>query len=333
MTLSGKQILITGATGYIGGQLARRLAGPEVSLRALVRNPDKAQALAALGIEICQGDVTQPRTVEAAMAGCQIVFHAAAWVSERGPRREVWAVNVGGTRHMINAALAHGVDRFVQVSSCAVYGSLQRHNIDERTPVRWRGSLYGRSKAAAERVVMRAYRRYGLPIVVARASQVYGPGSYQFTVRPVELIKSGKMVLVDGGRHLCKPVYIDNLIDGLLLCATVDEAIGEAINLTDGTAIPWRYFFGAYGRMLNIASFPSVPYPLAWLAGGLHEIKGVVRRQPSSLNRRVVKALRSSNSFSNRKAAEILGWLPRVDFSEGMRRTEAWLQDEGYFQP
>ena len=219
------------------------------------------------------GDLTDPASLQAAVEGCQLVFHAAAWVSEGGNKADVWAVNVTGTRNMVEAALTAGVERFVHLSSCSVYGSLQQHNIDETSPTRMRGNLYGDSKVAAEEVLFEAYRNQGLPAVSARASQVYGPRSPQFTIRPVEVIKAGKMVLIDGGRHLCKPIYIDNLVDGLILCAKVEAAVGEAINLTDGEPVPWRDFFGAYGRMLNIDSFPSAPYRVAWLIGLYNEVK------------------------------------------------------------
>jgi nucleoside-diphosphate-sugar epimerase len=299
-------------------------------VRALARHPAKGERLAKLGIEVIRGDITDPASLKTVLAGCQLVFHAAAWVSEGGGKDEVWAVNVRGTQNVVETALAAGVERFVHLSSCAVYGSLQQYDIAETTPTRMRGNLYGDSKVAAEEVVFQAYRQKNLPLVVARISQVYGPGSKQFTIRPIEVIKAGKMVLIDGGRHLCKPIYIDNLIDGLILCAKVEAALGEAINLTDGPPVPWRDFFGAYGRMLGINTFPSVPFALAWLIGYYNEIKASLRGEKARLNRSAVKALRSRNSFSNQKARRLLGWEPKIDLAQGMQLIEAWLRAEGY---
>lgn len=331
MELQEKKALITGATGFIGGRLAERLAVEEgVQVRALARQPAKAERLADMGIEVVRGDITDPDSLKTALAGCQLVFHAAAWVSEGGSKDEVWAVNVTGTQNVVEAALAAGVERFVHVSSCAVYGSLQQYDIDETTPTRMRGNLYGDSKVAAETVVFEAYREQKLPVVVARVSQVYGPGSKQFTIRPVEVIKAGKMVLIDGGRHLCKPIYIDNLVDGLILCAKAEAALGEAINLTDGPPVPWREFFGAYGRMFGIKTFPSAPFALAWLIGYYNEIKASLRGEKARLNRSAVQTLRSRNSFSNQKARRLLGWEPKIDLAQGMQLTEDWLRTEGY---
>ncbi len=265
------------------------------------------------------------------MAGCQLIFHAAAWVGESGAKDDVWAVNVTGTQNLVDAALAvGGMERFVHLSSCAVYGSLQQHNIDEQTPVRMCGNLYSDSKVAAEEIVFRAYQEQGLPVVSARASQVYGPGSKHFTIRPIEIIKSGRMILIDGGRHLCKPIYIDNLVDGLILSAKSSAAIGEAINLTDGSPVSWSEFFGAYGRMLNIDSFPSVLFALAWLIGYFNEVEAALKSKTASFDRSTIKTFRSSNSFSNQKAQTLLGWQPKIDLNEGMQLTEVWLQAEGY---
>ena len=326
-----KPIFITGASGFIGGRLAKRLLTLEaLPVRALVRNPGKAAWLEQLGAEIIPGDITDAQLLQQVVRGCQAVVHAAAWVSESGAQAEVWKVNVEGTQNVVNAALAAGVQRFIHISSCSVYGSRQQFDIDETTPTRLTGKFYGDSKIAAEEVVFRAAHESGLPAVVARVSQVYGPGSQQFTIRPVEVIKSGKMVLIDGGKHLCKPIYIDNLVDGLVLCAEVDAAIGEAINLTDGITVPWKEFFGAYGKMLGKQSFPSLPYPAAWLAALVFEIQAGIKGKKASMTRGAVQSLRSSNSFSNQKARTLLGWQPRVDLAEGMRRTEAWLRQEGY---
>ncbi|CAN5613436.1 NAD-dependent epimerase/dehydratase family protein [soil metagenome] len=330
MNLTGKRALITGATGYIGHRLAERLVQEEgIQVRALVRTPPKAQRLAALGCEIVLGDITDRASLQRAATDCQLVYHAAAWVSERGDKDQVWAVNVGGTQNVVDAALAAQVQRLVHVSSCAVYGSRQVFNIDETTPTRLTGNIYADSKVAAEEVVLRAYQQHHLPIVLARASQVYGLGSPQFTLRPVEMIRKGKLLLIDGGRHLCKPIYIDNLIDGLILCAKAEAAVGEAFNFTDGDPVPWRDFFGAYATMLD-KKLASVPYRVAWLAALGMELQAKLTGKQASLNRRAIKSLRSNNSFSNHKARAGLGWQPRVDLQTGMRRTEEWLRAAGY---
>lgn len=332
LDLATEPICITGVTGYIGGRLAERLVAERgATVRGLVRDPAKAGRVAAIGVEPVPGDITDPASLRAALAGCTVVYHCAAWVGEQGSRAQMWAINVEGTRQVVEAALAAGVRRFVQVSSCAVYGSPQNcFDIDETYPMRRGAGLYADSKIDAEEVVWSAYRERSLPAVLARPSQVYGLGSPQFTLRPLAAIQAGKLPLIDGGRHFCKPVYIDNLVDGLIACAEVDAAVGEAINLTDGAPVPWRDFFGAYARMAGVERLPSIPYPAAWLAGLAFEGLAALRGKSPSISRATMRTLRSRNSFSNRKAQALLGWRPAVDLAEGMRRTEVWLRAHGY---
>jgi len=326
-------ILITGATGLIGGRLAQHLttqATPDTEIRALVRSPHKAQHLAELGVKLILGDLTDSSSIQQAISGCNMVYHAAAWVGEDGDLSQVWAANVTGTQYLVEAAIVENVKRFVHLSSCAVYGSLQEFDIDETMPMYRTGNLYADTKIAAEEFVMQAYEKRNLPVTIARPSQVYGPNSNQFTVRPIRAIKSGKMMLIDGGHHLCKPIYIDNLIDGLLLCGSHKSAVGEVFNFSDGAPVSWRDFFGAYGQMLGKERLPSAPYPVGWSVALFYEIQALFRGKKANLNRRVLDALRSSNSFSSQKAQQLLGWQPKVDLAEGMRRTETWLREAGY---
>ena len=137
MELRDKRVFITGVTGFIGGRLAGRLVAEEgVQVRGLARTPAKGQWLADRGVEIVPGDITNPASLAEAMADCQLIFHTAAWVNEKGTQADVWTVNVDGTRNVVEAALAAGAERFIHLSSCSVYGSLQQYNIDENTPAR-----------------------------------------------------------------------------------------------------------------------------------------------------------------------------------------------------
>lgn len=322
--------LITGATGFIGGALAAELAASGQRVRALVRTPSQAEQLRNSGVEVFEGDLTLPETLAPVLTGCSAVVHAAAAVSERMPRAELWHANVDGTRHLAQAALQAGVNRFVHVSSCAVYGSLQFLGIDEQTPMRMGASDYHDSKVISEEVLWAMADGAGLPLVVARPSQVYGPGSVNFTLRPIRALKAGRLFLIDGGRHYCKPVFIDDVSRGLRRCLEQPAAVGQAFNLTNDSPLPWRLFFGHYARMAGIDRLPSLPYPIAWLAALGLELGGLINRRPTSLTRRLVASMRSTNSFSNQKARHLLGWRPAFSLEAGMRATEAWLRREGY---
>jgi nucleoside-diphosphate-sugar epimerase len=329
--LIGRRVLLTGATGFIGGSLARRLLAGGVALRTLVRDrDDRALDLEQAGAELVLGDLAMGMDSELA-AGIDIVVHAAAWVGTEGDAERVRAINVEGTRRILSVAKAAGVERIVHVSSCAVYGSPQRDGIDESAALRRRGVVYHDSKVEADELALDAAAA-GAPIVIARPSQVYGPGSREFTVRPVTAIRAGRALLIDGGRHRCKLVYIDDAVDGLIACMAVQGIEGEAFNLT-APPVSWRELFEGYGNMLGSPRIRSVPRSVAWMLAWVAELAGRARGGKPPITREIVAALTSDSSFSAAKAAERLGWQARVDLDEGLRRTEPWLRAQGLLEP
>lgn len=323
MNIQGKKVLVTGITGFIGGALAARLNALGASVRGISRDAGKA---ARSPYEVTIGDISDLNSIRPAFEAAEIVIHSAALVSERADPALLRSVNVAGVENVIKAGREAGVERLVHVSSCAVYGSPQVFGVDEMTPLKESGSPYHVSKVQAERTIFESGGLDGMQVVIARPSQVYGPGSEQFTLRPMRAILSGRMFLIDGGRYMCKPVFIENLVDGLLLCATHADAPTQAFNLTDGYVLPWRVFFGAYAHMVGVKKLPSLPYPAAWLAALAFEAVAKVKAQEPNVNRRAIQSLRSMNSFSNRKARRVLDWEPSVGFEEGMKRTESWLR-------
>jgi len=328
--LVGRRVLLTGATGFIGGSLARRLLASGVELRALVRDIERARWLEQAGAELRLGDLAAHLDPTLA-AGVDVVVHAAAWVGTEGDPERVRMVNVEGTRRVLSLARAAGVTRVVHVSSCAVYGSPQRDGVDESAALRRRGVVYHDTKVEADELAHEAATA-GDPIVIARPSQVYGPGSREFTVRPTTAIRYGRALLVDGGRHRCKLVYIDDVVDGLIACMVVTGIDGEAFNLS-APPVTWRALFEGYADMLGSPRIRSVPRQVAWTLAWVAELVGRVRGRQPLLTREIVAALSSDSSFSAAKAAERLGWRARVDLAEGLRRTEPWLRAQGLLEP
>ncbi len=331
LELRGKKALVTGATGCIGGRLAERLASKEgVLVRGLVRNPAKADRLRSAGVDVVVGDLTRPDSLRAAVEGCQIVFHCAARVSDWGTPKEFYEENVQGTRHMLDAGLAAGVGRFVHLSTIGVYGFDAGPGTDESAPRRVSGDLYCDTKLEAEQLAFRYHRERGLPVVVIQPGMVYGPHAWFYSIRPVEMIRAGMRVLVSGGRGHCILVYIDNLVDGILLASKHQGAVGEAFIICDQHST-FKDLFETYARMMGGRSFLSVPKPLAWLGalmleGGAH----LTGRRPA-FTRTTIRTLTIFRAtLSTTKAREQLGYTPRVSLEEAMRSTEAWLRKEGY---
>jgi nucleoside-diphosphate-sugar epimerase len=332
MEMRGKTALVTGATGFIGGRLSERLLSEEgVKVRALVRDLTKANALSWKGVELVQGDITDSASVRRAMAGGQLVFHCAAIMHDgTATREEFRRVNVGGTRNVLEAATDTGVERLIYVSSIAVYGISPKEATSEEDPYQPCGLSYCDTKIEAEELAFRSHRENGLPLVVIRPANVYGPRSSFWTVGLVMMIKSGALTLIDGGRGMSNHVYVDNLVDAMILAAKNDAAVGEAFIISDGARTPWTDFLAGYARMVGRDPLPSMSKSRAWLVGLMNELASHVTRKSPGLTRAIVGFWTQTGTFDISKARNVLGYEPRITLDEGMKLTEEWLREAGH---
>ncbi|HEX4841672.1 MAG TPA: NAD-dependent epimerase/dehydratase family protein [bacterium] len=321
--------LVTGATGFIGSHLSHRLLATGVPVRALVRRQDQAAALAAAGAEVVIGDLSNSETLRGACRGCSVVFHCGAWLGRPYTREIARAVNVAGTSALARDALAEGVTRFVHLSSIAVYGPVRSGLVTESSPL-WRGvELYGDSKIRGEEAVGEIASQ-GLPAVIVRPGMVYGPRSRGWTIRFTRWIQQGRPAMVAGGRALCRPIFVDNLIDALLLCAQ-EQVVGHAFTLVDQD-MPWRDYLGYYARMVG-RRVRSIPYPAAWMLALGDELRAILMRRPPRVRRTTLGYVVSRARFSTDKARTLLGWSPQQSIDEAMETTGRWLRANGHLTP
>jgi nucleoside-diphosphate-sugar epimerase len=327
--------LVTGATGFIGGHVARRLAREGVAVRALVRAGRNTSALEQLGIEPVIGDLTDRVSLTAAATGCSQVVHCAALVSDWATVREIEHVNVVGTANVIGAAGTAGIERFVHISSTDVYGHPGTAGVDELHTPGGFANWYAETKLAGEREVRRAQRAHGLRTVILRPATVYGPGSVDVVGDIARAIRGRHMLLIDSGRAVAGLCYVENLVDAVLLALRQDAAAGETFNVTDCLPVTWRQFTDDLAAGLGAPPVRlSLPYPVAnALASALeHGYRGVRRMTelstPPLLSRQAVQVLGRNQDFSNRKLTERLGWRPGVGYDAGLAATLAWLRDE-----
>ncbi len=331
MEIRGVTALVTGASGFIGSRLVERLATEEgVRVRAMVRDPLKADRLRKLPVEIIQGDITDRQSLDRATAGCDLVFHCAAIVRETGDRSQFLRVNVEGTRNILQAAVQADVKRFVHFSSVSVYGLNPPEGTNEETAMCPCGNLYCDTKIEAEKAVWECHRKSGLPVVVIRPANVYGPGAGSWTLRPLELIQAGRMILINGGKGLCNYVYIDNLLDAVLTATRRDESVGQIYLLTDGNPVMWKVFFGYYAVFAGRLELRSVPSWLAKTIALIMEILARLSGKQPQITREAIRFLTRRIRFSTEKADRELNFQPRVSLEEGMQLTKQWLKEAGY---
>jgi len=246
------KVLITGATGFVGCRLAERLVlGGQAYVKALVHNlssPGLAR-LARLPVEIVLGDVLDLGSLVKAANGCDIIVHCA--YGNRGSARERKKVTIEGTENVLRAALQVSARKVVYFSSSVVHGRKPKMEVvDESAPFRKGSDVYSVSKIKAERLIWRYHQKYGLPVVIFRPTNVFGPYGRMWTIRIVREIQSGA-VLVNGGQGVANLVYIDNLLDAVLLAMSTDRADGEAFILTDDEYVTWWDFYSEYADMMS----------------------------------------------------------------------------------
>ncbi len=324
--------LVTGASGFIGGHLTQRLVDEGYQVRCLVRPTSDTSMLEGLDVEIAVGDLTRASTLARAAEGCRYVLHCGALVSDWATAQEVTRVNVEGTRNLLEASVAASVSRFVHISSTDVYGYPGGKGIDETYPAARFRNWYAHTKLVAEREVHRAQDEHELETVILRPSTVYGPRSVEVVGEIARAIRSGNMFLVGGGRAIAGLCFIENLADAAVLALRHEAAPGHAFNATDGLDVTWREFTDGLADGLGCARVRwSMPYWLAERIGfsleqGYRALRRATHLQTRPLlSRQAVHVMGIDQSFSNRKARELLGWEPRVGYAAGLEATLAWL--------
>jgi len=262
--------------------------------------------------------------------GCDLVIHTAAIVTNNVAREEAWRVNVLGTRRVLEAAKRGGAKRFVHISSLAAMRFIVTDQADETAAVMPTGNPYVDTKIASEHIVLAAHAAGEITCTVIRPADIYGPGSRPWTIVPVQMIQKGLFFLPAHGQGLFRAIYIDDLVDGVVLAAEKDAGSGQIFILGGEEAVACEVFFGSYTRMLGKGDRPrTFSTGVATALAEVGRIVFILLGKPTELGRGAVEMLSKQTIVSNAKAHQLLGWEPRVDLEEGMRRTEAWLRSQG----
>ncbi|MBI9076459.1 MAG: NAD-dependent epimerase/dehydratase family protein [Desulfatibacillum sp.] len=324
-----KKVLITGASGFIGGALvqANLARGHHVRAFHLPNDPEK-NVLEKLDVEAFAGDITDLESVMEAAQGMDIIFHCAAVVTDWAPQSLFEKVILKGTENVCKAAVAAGVSRLVDLSTNDVFGTDESVVMIESMPLSPWNEPYADYKIQAEEIVWKYHREHGLPATMVYPCWVYGEGDKTFVPHLADAILKKEMIFWRKDA-LVWPTYIENLTDLLMLISEDVRAVGNGYLVHDGESTTLQEFCAGIALALG-APPPTrhIPYAVAYGVAVVMEWVWKALKKPNRplLTTYTVKNLGSRFRFSIEKANQELGWKPKISYNKGFKKTMVWLK-------
>ena len=344
------QILVTGASGFIGGSLIETmyLTGQK-EFKAGIHTWGSAARLGRFPVEIIKMDLMELADIEKALEGVGAIVHCA-----KGPED----VTVEGTRNLLQIALKKGIKRFIHMSTTEVYGNVEGV-IDENSPFQYTGNAYNRTKIDAEKACWEFYEK-GLPITVIRPSIVYGPFSKNWTVHFANMLIAGEWGIYEKiGEGHCNLVYIDDLTRAILISLGNKKSIGEAFNLVGPEVVTWNKYFETFNECLGLVPLKTIKTakakirttamqpvrvlgsfvrdhfmgPVKKMAEMSEIADRLLRKTENKLKKTPVsdelKLFNKKAEYSTTKIKNTLGYQPSLELKEGLNLTVKWLKHQG----
>lgn len=323
-------MLVTGATGFTGGQLVRHLTKAGHDVRAFVRPSADTRWLGEIHATPCVGDLTDADTLRRAIDGVEVVYNIAALYREAGrPVAEYRAVNAVAVGHIVEFAKAAGARRVVHCSTVGVHGDVEHPPANEDAPLR-PGDVYQDTKLEGERIGRETAERVGMDLVIARPSGIYGPNDRRL-FKVFGAVAQRRFVMLGAGTNFYHVTYIDDLCEGFMLCGSVPAAAGRTYILAGAEVTTLRQLVDITAEVAKVPR-PSSRLPVwpVWVAGALCEAVCVPFGVSPPLYRRRVDFFRKSRAFDISRAQRELGFRPRVGVREGIGRTLEWYREQGW---
>ena len=324
-----KKVLVTGATGFTGGHLSEELVQRGYDVRALSLPNQEMDKLKKLGIEIIIGDLTKKDTLPSAVCDVDTVYHIAAVYREQNvPHKLFFDVNVGGTKNLLNVSRDAGVRRFVHCSSVGVQGEIKDPPADENAPYN-PGDYYQQSKMEGEQLALEFFKNNNIEGVIFRPVGIYGPGDNRF-LKIFKLVNSGKFRIVGKGKALYHLTFVEDLVQGIILCGEKSEAVGQIYTLGGNEYITVEQYINLLAEILGV-SIPKkhLPFWPVWLAGLICEMICYPFRISPPIYRRRLDFFVKDRAFDISKAKRELGYQPKVELKTGIKITADWYREQG----
>lgn len=327
------KVLVTGATGLLGGHLLQELQQRGEYIRALVLPIENVEKLIAQGVEVVRGDVADASTLAPAVKDIDIVFHLAGMMGVNRPLADYRLVNVTGSENLYRAAQAAGVRRFVHTSSHTVYGLGYSRFLNEKDALRPDPDPYSITKAEGDRLIRRLMLNSAVETVILRPGTFFGPGDRLHFGRIAQRMKEGRGVIIGRGDNALPFCYVTDVVQGFLLAAYHEKAPGNVYNISNDRPLTQQEMFEAIADDTG-GKRPTrrLPYlPLYYGSIVAEKVAHMTRTRPL-VTRLGVMMFGTDNRHSVEKARSELGYEPRVDIREGIRLAAAWFNAGGMEQ-
>jgi nucleoside-diphosphate-sugar epimerase len=331
------KVLITGATGLLGGHLIRELQERGESIRALVLPVENTDKLTAQGVEVVRGDITDATTLGPAVKDVDLIFHLAGMMGVWRPLSDYRLVNVTGSENLYKAAQTAGVKRFVHTSSHTIYGLGHGRFMTENDPLRPDPDPYSITKAEGDRLIRRLMLNSEMETVILRPGTFFGPNDRLHFGRMAQKAKDGKVLLVGKGNNALPFCYVTDVVQGYMLAAYHEKAPGNAYNITNDRPLTQKEMYDAIAEAVGgPPPTMSIPYFPIFVAATIIErgfvLANFYKMKPPATQLGALM-FGSDNKHSVEKARRELGFEPKVDLREGIKLAAEWFNAGGMEQP
>lgn len=327
MTIANKTILVTGATGFLGGVITRQLSEAGANVKALARRVDRDRYIKDLArVEVVMGDITNPSQMNSVMANVDIVIHSAAALG--GNIEHQRNVNRDGSHNVMQAAIANNITRVVHISTISVYGYLNTGDVTEKTPPAPAHDAYSITKLEAEHAVQETANSTNLEYAIMRPGMIYGPRSTMWTKTMFNISRRNPTIFIGNGAGTAYPIHVEDVARMALMLATHPNANGEIFNCAPHPSPTWRDFLGTYANLTGKNAWFGVPplliKPIIHLVAMLSPKHSPQKDLPDLLS-----FLQRTVTYRTDKARDILGWEPQIDLKTGIQSCVPYLQEKG----
>src|SRR5256712_13629822 len=328
------KVLITGATGLLGGHLIKELQQRGEDIRALVLPVENADKLVKQGVEVVRGDVTDTGTLGPAVKDIELVFHLAGMMGVWRPLAAYRVVNVTGSENLYKAAQKVGVRRYVHTSSHTVYGLGYGRFLIENDALRPDPDPYSLTKAEGDRLMRRLMLNSEVETVILRPGTFFGPGDRLHFGRMAQKVKDGKGVIIGRGDNALPFCYVTDVVQGFLLAAYHKNAPGSVYNISNDRPLTQQELFNAIADAVS-GKRPTrhLPYVPTYYGSMVTERAALITHTRPIVTPLGVMMFGTDNRHSVEKARRELGYEPKVDIREGIRLAAAWFNAGGMEQP